>query len=323
MQLDLKSRRGISSVDVVSLVEEVCGIVVRMSEGLLALQGTASGEAEWSEEIVVGDVRGRRRDRTVRGFGSKAARRALDRVSAEASPSISIARSATVGSDVGRAHVHVHLIGLEGSWSLGLNRLYDLSVVEGGGVRLRLGVDGSPVIRLEETPGVVVEAVWDLARLAAARFGPVGGSGGFWAESLLVYPAYRQSTSPHGVDSYNWLVALPADVVAGLGGPDAVVATVPAARTAVVDSGEGVTVLCMLTPEPSVLPEEQRRALRSYLEPWLPERTGSRGWPGEVVPLTVQGWLLEEDLDWPGRNPREYPMRGEPFFREPVRRSGG
>jgi hypothetical protein len=164
---------------------------------------------------------------------------------------------------------------------------------------------------------VVVEAVWDLARVAAARFGPVGGSGGFWAESLLVYPAYRQSTSPHGVDSYNWLVALPAEVVAEMGGPDAVVAMVPAARTAVVESGEGVTVLCMLTPEPSVLPEEQRRALRSYLEPWLPEKSGSRGWPGEVVPLKAEGWLLEEDLDWPGRNRREFPLRGEPFFTRP------
>jgi hypothetical protein len=162
------------------------------------------------------------------------------------------------------------------------------------------------------TPPGLLAAVVDLA-LAVGRFGaPLSGSAGFGPDGLRGWVgAYMHSVVPFGVDSYDWMVALPPEAVERLGGVDRVVAEAPVAFADVIESPDGTSVLCRVTEDPLLVTVEQRRAWRGYLVPVLPEKAPLGSSSGEVIHLVNGGFVLPEDIDWPGRDPAVFTVPWE------------
>jgi hypothetical protein len=172
---------------------------------------------------------------------------------------------------------------------------------------------GPDALWFEETPPALLAAVVDLA-LTVGRFGaPLSGSAGVGGNGLRAdVLAYQRSVVPFGVDSYDWMVALPPQAVERLGGVDRVVADAPVAFADVIESPDGPSVLCRVTEDPLSMTVERRRAWRGYLAPVLPEKAPMLESPwGDVINVRNGGFVLPEDIDWPGRDPAVFTMPWE------------
>ena len=71
-------------------------------------------------------------------------------------------------------------------------------------------------------------------------------------------------------------------------------------------------MLCRVTEDPLLVTVEQRRTWRGYLAPVLPEKAPlGPSLRGEVIHLTYGGFVLPEDIDWPGRDPAVFTVPWE------------
>ncbi len=321
MHFELETGRPLASVDVAGFVDALIGAVRVVGEATFDLWRLGDNrpykfdEELWSYELT------RSRPSKLRGFGSKRAEAAYRDVASGRIKQLSFQVNAWgPGQEYGGnlAHVIAGFLPTRGGVSLivpGFCEPVDAADPNGRHcLRVRAeGSLGAPPLTLSETPPVLLAAMVDLA-LAVGRFGaPLSGSAGLGIKGLRGRGgAYQHSVVPFGVDSYDWMVALPPQAVERLGGVDRVVAEAPVTFADVIESPDGPSVLCRVTEDPLLVTVEQRRAWRGYLAPVLPEKAPMSESPwGEVIHLTYGGFVLPEDIDWPGRDPAVFTVPWE------------